>query len=101
VRGSALAHSKAICQAKWLNWPQYPGHHGIAAAVGGGEPEADGIQHREGHARTPSCNGTAKFMSPTMNVIAMKKIMMVPWEKSFITVADISRNSRVAIGMAK
>ncbi|MGY4310727.1 hypothetical protein ACVWW1_000030 [Bradyrhizobium sp. JR3.5] len=28
--------------------------------------------------RTPSCNGTAKFMSPTTNGIAMNKIMIVP-----------------------
>ena len=29
--------------------------------------------------RTPSCSGTTKFMSPIMNGIAMKKIMIVPW----------------------
>ncbi len=29
--------------------------------------------------RTPSCSGTTKFISPTMNGIAMKKIMIVPW----------------------
>ena len=29
--------------------------------------------------RTPSCNGTAKFISPIMNGMAPKKIMMVPW----------------------
>ena len=28
--------------------------------------------------RTPSCSGTTKFISPTMNGMAMKKIMMVP-----------------------
>ena len=28
--------------------------------------------------RMPSCSGTAKFISPTTNGIAMKKIMMVP-----------------------
>ena len=28
--------------------------------------------------RTPSCNGTKKFMSPTMKGIAMKTMMMVP-----------------------
>ena len=28
--------------------------------------------------RTPSCSGTAKFISPIMNGIAMKKIMIVP-----------------------
>src|SRR5258708_32076756 len=31
--------------------------------------------------RTPSCSGTTKFMSPTMNGIAMKKIMMVRSEE--------------------
>ena len=28
--------------------------------------------------RTPSCSGTAKFISPIMNGIATKKIMIVP-----------------------
>ena len=28
--------------------------------------------------RTPSCSGTTKFISPIMNGIATKKIMMVP-----------------------
>ena len=28
--------------------------------------------------RTPSCSGTAKFISPIMNGIAVKKIMIVP-----------------------
>ena len=28
--------------------------------------------------RTPSCNGTAKFMSPIINGMAAKKIMIVP-----------------------
>ena len=29
--------------------------------------------------RTPSCSGTAKFISPIMKGIATKKIMIVPW----------------------
>ena len=29
--------------------------------------------------RTPSCSGTTKFISPTMKVMATKKIMIVPW----------------------
>ena len=29
--------------------------------------------------RTPSCRGTAKFISPITNGIATKKIMIVPW----------------------
>ena len=29
--------------------------------------------------RAPICSGTAMFISPIMNGIAMKKIMMVPW----------------------
>ena len=29
--------------------------------------------------RTPSWSGTTKFISPMMNGIAMKKIMIVPW----------------------
>ena len=29
--------------------------------------------------RTPSCKGTTKFINPTMNGIAPKKIMIVPW----------------------
>ena len=28
--------------------------------------------------RTPSCNGTTKFIKPTTNGIATKKIMIVP-----------------------
>ena len=29
--------------------------------------------------RTPSCSGTAKFISPITNGMATKKIMIVPW----------------------
>ena len=29
--------------------------------------------------RMPSWSGTAKFISPTMNGMATKKIMIVPW----------------------
>ena len=31
--------------------------------------------------RTPSCNGTTKFISPMTNGIATKKIMIVPCEE--------------------
>ena len=30
--------------------------------------------------RAPICCGSTKLISPAMNGIAMKKIMMVPWE---------------------
>ena len=29
--------------------------------------------------RTPSCSGVTKFISPIMNGMATKKIMIVPW----------------------
>jgi hypothetical protein len=45
----------------------------------------DAVSHRltefkvgNATSRTPSCSGTAKFISPIMIGIAMKKIMMTP-----------------------
>ncbi len=37
-------------------------------------------EFRNGNAtsRAPICNGTTRFIRPTMKVIAMKKIMMTP-----------------------
>ena len=37
----------------------------------------------------PSCSGTAKFMRPTTNGIAMKKIMMVPCAKEKVGYGNV------------
>ncbi len=38
-------------------------------------------EFRKGNAtsRAPICSGVARFISPMMNGMAMKKIMMTPW----------------------
>ena len=46
--------------------------------AGRGEPEAAEFSVGKATSRTPSCSGTTKFISPIMNGIATKKIMIVP-----------------------
>ncbi len=45
-------------------------------------PSATEFSVGKAMSRTPSCNGTTKFIRPITNGIAMKKIMIVPWAEN-------------------
>ena len=42
------------------------------------------LRNGKATSRAPICSGTTQFISPIMNGMAMKKIMIVPWAREHL-----------------